>query len=61
MHKQDNQDIWEALNPLILNRASNDALKVTWTKGHATEEDVAKGKTSHEEKIRNIAAYKLAS
>ena len=34
---------------------------MTWTKGHATEEDIKGGKTSHEEKARNIAANKLAT
>ena len=36
-------------------------LKVTWTKGHATEEDMLKGRTSLEEKARNIVADKLAT
>ena len=36
-------------------------IKVTWTKGHATEEDISKGRTSLEEKARNIAADKLAT
>ena len=37
------------------------ALKVTWTKGHATEEDMENGRTTPEEKERNIEADKLAS
>ena len=60
-HKQDNKDIWETVKPLIAGSARKDALKVTWTKGHATEEDIAKGKTNQEDKIRNIAVDKLAS
>ena len=34
---------------------------VTWTKGHATEEDLCKGKTSLEEKERNGEADRLAT
>ena len=61
MCKQDNKDIWDAVNLLVQERASNNSLKVTWTKGHATEEDMEKGRTSPEEKERNIAADKLAT
>ena len=59
MQKQDNKDIWEAINPLVEQRATK--LRVTWTKGHATEEDMEKGRTSPEEKERNIAADELAT
>ena len=61
MVKQDNKDIWDAVNSLVEERAKKNMLKVTWTKGHATEEDLLKGRTSLEEKARNIAADKLAT
>ena len=61
MHKQDNKDIWDAINPLVEERARHNTIKVTWAKGHATEEDMIKGRTSPEEKARNIAADKLAT
>ena len=50
MHKDDNNDIWESIKSLIEERAKNETIKVTWTKGHATDEDIAKGKASQEEK-----------
>ena len=61
MHKKDNQDIWGSLNLLIAERAKRKALRVTWTKGHATEEHIAEGKTSKEEKARNEGADDLAT
>jgi hypothetical protein len=61
MHKEDNNGIWEAIKGLIEKRAKNEAIKVTWTKGHATDEDIAKGKASHEERSRNGEADKLAT
>ena len=61
MHKQDKKDIWDALNPLVAERAEKEAIKVTWTKGHATEEDITKGRSSHQEKVRNIDADKVAT
>ena len=61
MHKKDNQYIWESLNLLIAERAKRKALRVTWTKGHATEEHIAEGKTSKEEKARNEEADELAT
>ena len=57
--KQDNKDIWEAINLYVARRAED--FKVTWTKGHATEDDIEKGKSSEEERSRNIAADELAS
>lgn len=54
IHKQDNNDMWDALNPLIAERAKKG-------KGHATNEHIASGKTSHEEKAGNIEADKLAT
>ena len=50
MHKDDNNDIWKSITSLIAERAKNETIKVTWTKGHATDEDIAKGKASQEEK-----------
>ena len=61
MYKQDNKDIWDAINPLVEERAGNNTIQVTWTKGHATEEDMEKGRTNPEEKERNIVADKLAT
>ena len=59
--KQDNNDIWESLNPLIAERTEREGLKITWAKGHAKEEHIASGKTSQEEMARNIAADELAT
>jgi hypothetical protein len=42
-------------------KARRNKIKVTWTKGHATEEDFEKGKTSPKENERNIEADKLAT
>ena len=61
MHKEDNNDIWEAITGLIKERAESESIKVTWTKGHATDEDIAKGKASQEERSRNQEADKLAT
>ena len=51
MHKDDNNDIWKSITSLIAERAKNETIKVTWTKGHAAGEDIAKGKASQEEKV----------
>lgn len=61
MHKDDNNDTWGDINALIKERVKEETIKVTWTKGHATEEDIAKGKASQEEKRRNGAADRLAT
>jgi ribonuclease HI len=61
MYEQDNKDIWDAINPMVEKRANSNTLQVTWTKGHATEEDMEKGRTNPEEKARNIEADKLAT
>ena len=47
--------------PLIAERAKEGTIKITWAKGHATDEHIASGKTSHGEKARNIEADKLAT
>ena len=61
MHKQDNNDIWEAVTGLIEERVKEEAIKVTWTKGHATDEDIAEGKASQEERSRKGEADNLAT
>lgn len=61
MHKQDNEDIWTAFNFLIREGAERGAIKVTWAKGHATQEHTTSGKTNHEELARNKAVGKLAT
>ncbi len=40
---KDNDDLWIRLKPQLEKRSGEGTLKVTWAKGHATEEDVAKG------------------
>ena len=59
--KQDNKDIWNPLSSLIKERAERGTIKVTWAKGHATEEHITSGITSHEETARNKAVDNLAT
>ena len=59
--QKDNNDIWDSLKPIIAERAKKGTIKVTWTKGHATDEDIAEGKASQEEECRNGEADKLAT
>ena len=61
MHKEDNNDIWEAITGQKEERIKEEAIKVTWKKGHATDEDIAKGKARQEERSRNGEADKLAT
>ena len=61
MHKKDNNDIWESLIPLVAERAKEETIRVAWAKGHATDEHIAEGKASQEEKSRNGEADKLAT
>jgi hypothetical protein len=61
MHKQANLDMWTSISELVRERAARDAIMVTWTKGHATEEDIASGKTSEVEHLRNKAVDLLAT
>ena len=61
MSKQDNKDIWDAICPLVEEKVNGNKIKVTWTKGHATEEDFERGRTNHEENERNIQADELAT
>lgn len=59
--KQDNKDIRNSLGACIKERAGESAIKVTWTKGHATDEHITSGKKNHEEKARNKSADVLAT
>ena len=61
MHKDDNLDIWESLAAYIRHRAAQGSLRVTWTKGHATDEDIVKGKATEIERNRNFGADELAT
>ena len=61
IHKKDNNDIWDSLKTIIAERAKKGTIKATWTKGHATDEDIANGKASQEERCRNGEADKLAT
>ena len=52
-------DVWEAAANLIQHKGP-DNIKVLWTKGHATEEDVRSGKSTAEHRRGNEIADLLA-
>ena len=61
VHKLDDTDIWPSVNDCIKDRAARDAIRVTWTKGHATQDDLDQGRSTEEERQRNAAADELAT
>ena len=61
MYKQDDADIWGSIAARIKDRTANRSLRVTWTKGHVTDEHVAGGKATEEERIKNRAVDVLAT
>ncbi len=58
--RNDNADIWRAIEPLVCEAAGRGQIRVTWTKGHATEEHIAAGRSTPEEKRRNDEVDLLA-
>ena len=54
----DHADLWNLLACELLSRES--IVTVTWVKGHAKDIDVARGRTTREDKIGNDGADKLA-
>ena len=59
--KVDNVDIWQSLSHYVRQRAEQGLLRVTWTKGHATDEDIERGRSSELERERNKLADELAT
>jgi hypothetical protein len=57
---KDNDDVWMLVKPQVDKRHNRGTLKVTWAKGHATEEDVANGRCTLIEQKRNKEADELA-
>ena len=57
---KDNDDVWMLVKPQVDKRHNIGTLKVTWAKGHATEEDVANGRCTLIEQKRNKEADELA-
>ena len=51
-------DLWNLLADELSSRSSDATL--TWVKGHAKDIDVSRGRTTHEDKIGNDGADKLA-
>ena len=61
INKSDNLDIWTSLAQQIAERAKNCTIKVTWTRGHATDEHIAAGQSTEVERRRNAAVDELAT
>ena len=59
--KVDNLDIWESVATNLRERAERGAIRISWSKGHATTEDIAAGKATETEMARNAAADELAT
>ena len=54
--RNENKDIWNIIEGIIDDRVNKGTLRVTWTKGHATQEHIDKGILTEEEKRRNEEA-----
>ena len=54
----DHADLWNLLASELLSRACD--VTVSWVKGHAKDIDVARGRTTREDKMGNDGADKLA-
>jgi len=59
--KNDNLDIWSSISEHIGRRIEDDSIRITWAKGHATDEDISGGRTTEEERSRNRGADELAT
>ena len=52
-NKTEIQYLWSRIKEALSNRTTEEGIKVTWTKGHATSEDVDNGVCTEEAGKRN--------
>ena len=61
MPKDDHVDIWPSVKRCLRQRAATQAIRVTWCRGHASEEDVEAGLITRIDRDGNHGADELAT